>query len=137
LALAKSRAKIPLQKLHAVGVGGAPPGLDQPVVVLVRADEERRRERLKAVRRGEARRLVQAHLVTDAAAVVQIAGHRAHKIAKPVPIPAEKRHGPVPETGQLLSLRAQFVDALDGAGRAADVQERPHFSPPSFKALTR
>ena len=121
------------------------------LMLLVGADEQRRGEGIEAALLGLAGRLEQAELIALDAAVLDILRHRPDEGAQAVVIALDQGQvdglgvfpqaiaagavlgkgmdiGIVPEAGDLQSVAPQDIDALVGAGSAADVQQRFHVS---------
>jgi len=146
LAVAEHGAEVLIIKPDAVFLRRAGGDVLQKLMVLIGADEQRRRKRVKAALLCLPRRLKQAHLVALDAAVRNVVRHRPHKGPQAVFILHGERQRDgfgvflqavapgtvlgegvdvrvVPEAGQVDPVRAQRVDRHVRAGRAADVHE--------------
>ena len=141
---AEERPEVAVEKPDMELVGGAFGNLAHQLVLLIRADEERGGEAVKAARGGGLGSGKQTELVAFHAAIGQIVRNGADEGAQGVFVALEQRQTDrcgifahavapcavfregvdirvVPEARQLDALLTQRVDALIGAGRAADV----------------
>ena len=146
LAVAEHGAEILIIKFHAVFLRRAVGHVAHQLVLLIGADEQRRRKRVEpALLRGPCR-LKKAHFVAFDAPARDIAGYLAHEWPQAVIVAHEKGQldglrvflqavppgavfgkgmdvGIVPVAGQVDPIRAQRVDRHIRAGRAADVHQ--------------
>ena len=149
LAVAEHGAEILIIKFHAVFLRRAVGHVAHQLVLLIGADEQRRRKRVEpALLRGPCR-LKKAHFVAFDAPARDIAGYLAHKWPQAVIVAHEKGQldglrvflqavppgavfgkgmnvGVIPVSGQIDPIRAQRVDRHIRAGRAADVHQQFH-----------
>ena len=150
LPLAEANAKVAVEKLHAVEVGGTLAGLDELLVLLVGRDEEGGGEGVEAVLLGALGRLANAlGVAVIDAAVRNIRGHIAAEFVEAVIFADDKlgvdafcvifeavAAGPilhvrvdvgiVPKKRGLDAFRAEAVDTVNAAGCAAGVHEEFH-----------
>ena len=158
LPVAEHGAEVLVIKLRAGLFGGAVGDVAQQLVVLVGADEQRRRERVEPAVLCRLRRRVQAHLIALDAPAVNVLRHGADERAQGVLVLHHERQvdrfgillqtvSPravfgervdvriVPVAGQVDARGAQRVDGHIRARRAADVHEQLH-SVPFFRVYS-